>query len=125
MAIVASTALYFIAKRRQWNVRASLARASRRLTGRFVPSTSSTSTTTKAGAAKEDRARRRTGVRMVSPTRRNMGVEMAGVGSGGRGRDLEKGVVTEVRGVDAVERRQGQRPREKSWIARLWGNGWK
>lgn len=109
LSAVASAVLFFVAKRRQWNIRASLARASRRLTGRFGA----------AAAPGTPRRARGTGVRMVSPQR-------AGAPAQGR----KRGFVVEVTGGRDVEKGmrvdEGRlRPGEKSWVARLWGNGWK
>jgi len=49
LGIVTLWALWFVAKRRQWTIRETISRASRRLTGRKVPPTPSTPHAPKAG----------------------------------------------------------------------------
>lgn len=73
---VGSATLWWLAKKRQWDVRQSLRRASRRLTGRST-----------ADVNKQNRNNRRTGIRLNSPP--------PGKNAGGRprqDRDLEKGL---------------------------------
>jgi len=52
---IASATLWWLAKKRQWDVRASIRRASRRFTGRASPD------------SKQNRQNRRTGIRLNSP----------------------------------------------------------
>lgn len=101
---VASTTLFFIAKRRQWNVRASIKRASRRLTGRPVNKRPTGYADIKSGY----------------PVSKNVGHKRGFRMSNGAW-DVEKGAlpVRKEAGVGTA------RPREKSWVGRLWGNGWK
>ncbi|GAB1738159.1 hypothetical protein NU219Hw_g2690t1 [Hortaea werneckii] len=148
---IASTTLFILAKRRQWNVRARLSRASRRLTGgRFggggsaVPRPPPPAATTNhrrvtvtagrlkggntdggvdSGGGKKPRI-------PIDATPLGLKSEQCGVRtqvsshplrSGGEGRDLEKGDVPRL--VGGGERRGGRR--EGSWVRRLWGDGWK
>lgn len=76
---IVSTVLFFIAKKRQWEVRKSLKRVSRRLTGR---------STAGAGAARDNRENRRTAVRMASPP---AGKNRSAAPKQNKERDLEKG----------------------------------
>ncbi|KAH7074085.1 hypothetical protein FB567DRAFT_189611 [Paraphoma chrysanthemicola] len=71
---IGSATLWWLAKKRQWDVRQSIRRASRRITGRGKPDNS------------RNRENRRTGIRLGSPP--------PGKGSKPRqDRDLEKGVL--------------------------------
>ncbi|KAF2091494.1 hypothetical protein K490DRAFT_60933 [Saccharata proteae CBS 121410] len=72
---IASTVLFFLAKKRQWEVRKSLKRASRRVTHRL-------------DTARRNRRSRRSGVRMVSPSRAGTS---RGANRDDRVRDVEKG----------------------------------
>ncbi|KAI7090255.1 hypothetical protein KC356_g1713 [Hortaea werneckii] len=143
---IASTTLFILAKRRQWNVRARLSRASRRLTGgRFggttprppppaltKPSPNHRRVTVTAGRFKA-------GSSNVDGNGTHVPFDSALSGSkpeqcgvrtqvsshplrslGGEERDLEKGDVPRVVGG----RRRGGR-REGPWVRRLWGDGWK
>ncbi|KAL1596854.1 hypothetical protein SLS59_007595 [Nothophoma quercina] len=53
---IASATLWWLAKKRQWDVRASIRRASRRVTGRST-----------VDVSKQNRQNRRTGIRLNSP----------------------------------------------------------
>jgi type II secretory pathway pseudopilin PulG len=77
----ASLTLWYIAKKRQWEVRASIRRASRRLTGRAVGGPNN-----RASRA-NNRQNRRTGIRMESSPLRN-------TISANKIRDVEKGFAT-------------------------------
>ncbi|KAK6397859.1 hypothetical protein LTR65_005107 [Meristemomyces frigidus] len=106
---IASTILFVVAKRRQWNIRASIARASRRLTGRFgdkkTPGGSNRRTTVHAGRLGGD----------VQPSR-----------SPGHKRGLVVDVDEDVeKGPLAGRATKSTRPRETTWVQRLWGNDWK
>jgi hypothetical protein len=70
--LVASGTLWWLAKKRQWDVRASIRRASRRFTGRSVPDKS-----------QQNRQNRRTGIRLNSPPPGKAANKM---------RDVEKGL---------------------------------
>lgn len=102
---IASIVLFVLAKRRQWNVRASIRRASRRLTGRDP------------GPKPSEVAARRKRSGIVA------GME--------RGEGRKGGVVVEVR--DEVEKGPlgygvgpvTKKPREGTWVGRLGGNDWK
>lgn len=72
---VGSATLWWLAKKRQWDVRQSIKRASRRLTGRAPVDTS-----------KQNRQNRRTGIRLNSPPPGKK------AGKPGQGRDIEKGL---------------------------------
>lgn len=86
---VASVVLYFVAKRRQWKVRESIRRASRRLTGR-------------SGPTKSQRQSKRTPVRMDLPPSSKVS-------------DLEKGKVeTKVESTFDVDS-----PKAKSWKSKM------
>jgi len=100
---VASATLFYLAKKRQWDVRQSFRRASRRLTGR-------------PDVSKVNRQTRRTGVRMASPPppAKNML------------RDLEKGTpagsekgktTTTITSTFEVET-----PVAKSWTSKFFGS---
>lgn len=148
---VASTTLFILAKRRQWHVRARLSRASRRLTGgRFggcssgggsaTPRPPPPAATTNHRRVTVTAGRFKAGHSTVGGNIPHIPVDSAPMGSklekcgvrtqvsshrdprglGGEGRDLEKGDVPRL--VDR-ERRGGRR--ERSWIRRLWGDGWK
>lgn len=109
-SIVASVVLFILAKRRQWNVRQSIKRASRRITGRPNPP-----------SRKEEAARRkRSGV-------------IAGSHPGTRAAyppGQKRGVVVEVKDVEKGSLDHGtpaqtKKPRENTWFGRLQGNDWK
>lgn len=140
---VASTTLFILAKRRQWNVRARLSRASRRLTGgRFggttprppppAATTNHRRVTVTAGRFKTDNSHIRGNQPHIPGDSALKGSkpEQCGVRTqvishplrslGGEERDLEKGDVPRVVGGG---RRGGRR--EGSWVRRLWGDGWK
>jgi hypothetical protein len=111
---IASIVLYVLAKRRQWNVRASLKRASRRLTGRSARSKPSDD------AAKKKRsgivAPNATPRPDANPTRSSS--------------NNKQSVVTEVKDVERGPLDYGtppktKKPRENTWVSRLWGNDWK
>lgn len=86
---VISVVLYFVAKRRQWKVRESIRRASRRLTGR-------------SGPTKSQRQSKRTPVRMDVPQSSKVS-------------DIEKGrVETKVESVFDVDS-----PKAKSWKSKM------
>jgi hypothetical protein len=114
---VASIILFIVAKRRQWTMRQTLTRASRRLTGRFTqPKTPQT-------ASAANRRSRRTGIRMGSPPR--PGVKA--VYPPGHKRGLVVDVKDPEKGPQPLDGRAptNTRPRENTWIQRLWGDGWK
>jgi hypothetical protein len=114
---VASIVLFIVAKRRQWTMRQTLTRASRRLTGRFTqPKTPQTASTA-------NRRSRRTGIRMGSPPR--PGVKA--VYPPGHKRGLVVDVKDPEKGPQPLDGRAptNTRPRENTWIQRLWGDGWK
>jgi hypothetical protein len=69
---VASGTLWWLAKKRQWDVRASIRRASRRFTGRST-----------ADKSQQNRQNRRTGIRLNSPPPGKNASKM---------RDVEKGL---------------------------------
>ena len=102
---IASVVLFVVAKRRQWNVRASIKRASRRLTGR--------------------------GDRRSEVDKRKRSGMVAGAGARGANSSSRKGglaveVVDEEKG--AVERDTSATMRNanrSSWMQRLRGNDWK
>lgn len=114
---VASIVLFIVAKRRQWTMRQTLTRASRRVTGRFTqPKTPQT-------ASAANRRSRRTGIRMGSPPR--PGVKA--VYPPGHKRGLVVDVKDPEKGPQPLDGRAptNTRPRENTWIQRLWGDGWK
>lgn len=114
---VASIVLFIVAKRRQWTMRQTLSRASRRLTGRFgQPKTPQTATAA-------DRRSRRTGIRLQSPPR--PGVKA--VYPPGHKRGLVVDVKDPEKGPQPLDGKapQNTRPRENTWIQKLWGDGWK
>ncbi|KAI9666085.1 MAG: hypothetical protein M1821_004020 [Bathelium mastoideum] len=88
---ISSAVLFFVAKKRQWEIRKSISRMSKRLTGR-------------GQARSSQRQSRRQAVRMQSPTRKP--------------RDLEKGHatshVTNVHGT-------GSQTANAGWTAKAWG----
>jgi hypothetical protein len=73
----ASATLWWLAKKRQWDVRQSIRRASRRLTGR-APADS--------GKQNQNRQNRRTGIRLNSPP------PGKNAGRSKQDRDVEKGL---------------------------------
>ena len=102
--LVPLTILFVIAKKRGWEARKSLRRASRRLTGKFE-------------SAKSRRQTRTQGVRMDSPRR-------------ARDRDLEKGKTTtnttvkpvrEVAETPKISRFEVESPVAKSWKSKISG----
>ncbi|GAB7362610.1 hypothetical protein MBLNU230_g2922t1 [Neophaeotheca triangularis] len=114
---IASTVLFFLAKRRQWNVRASVARFSRRITGR-------TPTTSKFP---NDARSRRTGIMLESPrrpqTRRGETGGVKAVYPPGHKQPVAVN-------VNDVEKGQGRNPSDSgseatTWKQRLMGNSWK
>lgn len=74
--IVASGVLWWLAKKRQWDVRASIRRASRRFTGRTTVDN------------KQNRSNRRTGIRLDSPPPGKNANKM---------RDIEKGLPLSIK----------------------------
>ncbi|RMX83330.1 hypothetical protein D0869_05387 [Hortaea werneckii] len=143
---IASTTLFILAKRRQWNVRARLSRASRRLTGGRFGGGSATPRPPPPAASTNHRRVTVTAGRLKGGNtggaahKAHVPVDSAPMGSkpekcgvrtqvsshrdprsvGGEGRDLEKGDVPRLVGGG---RRGGRR--EGSWVRRLWGDGWK
>jgi len=114
---IASIVLFIVAKRRQWTMRQTLTRASRRLTGRFTrPQTPHT-------ASAANRRSRRTGIRMGSPPR--PGVKA--VYPPGHKRGLVVDVKDPEKGPQPLDGKapKNTRPRENTWIQRMWGDGWK
>jgi len=75
---VGSATLWWLAKKRQWDIRSSIRRASRRITGRGDTDN------------KDRQSHRRTGIRLNSPPPGNKGRE---------GGDLEKGVRVKGEGM--------------------------
>ena len=114
MVTVASTILFVVAKRRQWKIRESIRRMSRRLTRRDP------GPKTPRGAAL-DRQSKRSGVRMASPPRP--------AASKGALPGHKQGLVANEKDVEKgpLDRRapKNTKPRQRSWMARLWGNDWK
>ncbi|KAF2171418.1 hypothetical protein M409DRAFT_18535 [Zasmidium cellare ATCC 36951] len=105
---VATTTLFIIAKRRQWNIRASIRRASRRFTGRGPPRNSI------------DRRSKRAGFQLDSTPasrghKRGLMVEV---------KDVEKGQGGSVGGGGDVQKPKGAMDAE-GWKGRLWRNDWK
>lgn len=108
---VASAVLFYLAKKRQWEVRKSISRFSRRLTGR-------------TDAARANRQSRRTGVRMASPP---------GAARHNRERDLEKGKasvaatdkgrVPHDKGKNVMSSFCIETPVVKSWKNKLFSSG--
>ncbi|KAK3075668.1 hypothetical protein LTR53_000816 [Teratosphaeriaceae sp. CCFEE 6253] len=111
---IASTILFVVAKRRQWNVRASIRRASRRLTGRSgVPQTprtpggrSNRRTTVHAGRLASPRSAKPPAYSKHAIRLEDRDMEKGGQGPSGRGPPESVRV-------------------EKPWAKRLWGNDWK
>lgn len=101
-----------------------MARASRRLTGRFSRQPNNdTAATTGAPRSRRTFTGRAAGSRTGAPERppwQAHGRNRYGGGAGVQERDVEKGPLA-LRGKAPAS----TRPREKSWVARLWGNGWK
>ncbi|KAK0248509.1 hypothetical protein LTS09_016330 [Friedmanniomyces endolithicus] len=112
---IASTILFVVAKRRQWDIRASIRRASRRITGRGgAPPTPRT-----PGA--NNRRTAVTAGRLASPrvdgrSAKHAG-HTAGLGVGVGARDVEKGRL----GIGASGT---AKPQGRGW-QKLWGNDWK
>ncbi|KAL1622024.1 hypothetical protein SLS56_008908 [Neofusicoccum ribis] len=101
------TSLFFIAKKRQWEVRKSLKRVSRRLTGR--------STTD----VRNNRENRRTAVRMASPPR---GKNHPNVARENKDRDVEKGEKKSGRtGKPTMSAFSVETPVVKSWKDKVFG----
>ncbi|OCL14934.1 hypothetical protein AOQ84DRAFT_384396 [Glonium stellatum] len=100
---IASVTLFYLAKKRQWDVRQSFRRASRRLTGR-------------SDITKINRQTRRTGVRMASPppSSKNMlrDIEKGAPASGEKGR-----TTTTITSTFEVET-----PVAKSWTSKFFGS---
>jgi hypothetical protein len=95
-------------------MRQTLSRASRRLTGRFAqPKTPQAA----------DRSSRRTGIRLQSPPR--PGVKA--VYPPGHKRGLVVDVKDPEKGPQPLDGKAptNTRPRENTWIQKLWGDGWK
>lgn len=106
-----SIVLFILAKRRQWNVRASISRASRRLTGRAP----------KNQAFSQSRDRR-TGVYAGGARKVSPGVVAIKPPGHKRGlvvdvNDVEKGPLYSTASIN-------DRPKE-TWTKKLWANGWK
>ncbi|KAK4996802.1 hypothetical protein LTR66_003671 [Elasticomyces elasticus] len=97
----ASAILYILAKRRHWNVRASIARASRRLTGRFD------------GSARNNRQNRNTTVRMNSPQRHQRSAYSRP--------DVEKGGVKATVVAADGSRFEGETPKIGGWVSKILG----
>ncbi|KAK1056425.1 hypothetical protein LTR74_014903 [Friedmanniomyces endolithicus] len=109
---IASTILFVVAKRRQWDIRASIRRASRRITGRRgapptprTPGANNRRTAVNAGRPASPRVDGRP-AKHVGHT--------AGPGAGVAARDLEKGGL----GVGATG---AAKPQALGW-QKLWGN---
>lgn len=105
--VVASTILFVIAKRRQWKVRDSIRRISRRVTGRGVgPSKSDIEKRKRSGAVMSSRGPEAS---LVKPHghKRAVAVEVGNV---------EPGTLSNVPNEPVVEKR---------WTQRLWSNDWK
>ncbi|TKA82805.1 hypothetical protein B0A55_01058 [Friedmanniomyces simplex] len=112
---IASTILFVVAKRRQWNVRASIRRVSRRLTGRAgapptprTPGRNNRRTTVNAG--------RMASSRVDTRSAKHPGYK-AGSAAVMEERDAEKGALG--KGAPADKRQRGG-----AW-QKLWGNDWK
>lgn len=122
MVAVASTVLFVIAKRRQINIRQSIIRASRRLTGRFGDSKS----------AKQDNYTRRGG-RQDSYTRRGgqqFGKSSYTVNASGpltEKNNTKLDVKPVPRMADPLRGKApvNTKPREHAWVKNLWGGSWK
>ncbi|KAF2802783.1 uncharacterized protein BDZ99DRAFT_576650 [Mytilinidion resinicola] len=101
----ASATLFYLAKKRQWDVRQSIRRASRRLTGRSIPAKTPTRS-----------QNRRTGVRIASPP---PSAKMF-MPKGGSGRDVEKGLGGEKASgprttTTITSQFEVETPRQKGW----------
>lgn len=112
--VVASTVLFVIAKRRQISIRASIARASRRVTGRFGG----------RDTDKQDKNVRRGGRQYAKQTRADP------VGTGGRHANEKATPMVSVKPRPKYDPLQGKapvntRPKEQAWVKTLWGGGWK
>ncbi|KAF2207931.1 hypothetical protein CERZMDRAFT_101954 [Cercospora zeae-maydis SCOH1-5] len=98
---VASTVLWVLAKRRQWNVRQSIKRASRRLTGRA------------ARDATRERQSKRGGMQMSSDMerghKRGLIVQVNDTGKESRSASQARNAQAEVKG---------------KWTEKLWRNDW-
>ncbi|EME89382.1 uncharacterized protein MYCFIDRAFT_181527 [Pseudocercospora fijiensis CIRAD86] len=96
---IVTLSLFIVAKRRQWTMRQTLKRASRRLTGRGAQRATATAT---------DRQSRRGGMQMTAQPSRQ-----------GHKRGL-------VIGVNEVEKAGETKPRRAggTWVDRLWRNDW-
>ncbi|KAK5701984.1 hypothetical protein LTR97_004802 [Elasticomyces elasticus] len=112
---IASTILFVVAKRRQWNIRASIRRASRRLTGRSgapptprTPGRSNRQTTMNAGRLASPR---------VDGRHANHPGYKAGPGAAVAERDVEKGGF-------GIEMSSTKKPKGGAW-EKLKGNDWK
>lgn len=110
--IVASVVLFILAKRRQWNIRQSIKRASRRLTGRTNPPSS------KQQAAKKKRSGIVAGTGSQSGTR-------AAYPPGEK-----RGVVVEVKDeekgpLDYPAPPKTEKPKQNAFAGKLWSNNWK
>lgn len=108
--------LYVLAKRRNWRIRESIKRASRRLTGRtkqHPPRGSSKATKRKrSGGVLIGEKKAGTTVGYPPGQKRGMAVEI---------RDVEKG-------TSASGEEQNEQKAENGggkWMQRLWGNDWK
>ncbi|EME50360.1 hypothetical protein DOTSEDRAFT_77383 [Dothistroma septosporum NZE10] len=97
---VATTTLWVIAKRRQWTMKQTLKRASKRLTGRGGPRQD-------ARDAADERRRRRTGVQMTSREEQ---------------RGAKRGMVIEIKDQEDVK---GERSAGGGLGSKLWRNDWK
>ncbi|KAI5369713.1 hypothetical protein Slin15195_G005890 [Septoria linicola] len=99
---IASTVLWVLAKRRQWNIRQSIKRASRRFTGRA------------ARDATRDRQSKRAGLQMSHiPAQRGHkgGIDV-------RVKDAEKGTTNKPIGDEKSTKQQS------GWTEKLWRNDW-
>ncbi|WPH02482.1 Hypothetical protein R9X50_00534600 [Acrodontium crateriforme] len=105
---IGSTVLFVVAKRRQWSIRASIRRASRRLTGRLGDSRS------KGNA---DRRSHRVGM-----------VPLKGAPSGVhavRPPGQKRGLVINVDDLEKGPLDTRSKTSKKAFVEKLWGNDWK
>lgn len=117
-ATVASTVLFVVAKRRQWDVRASFARASRRLTGRGGDGSKTPRTPKKSGFTKQDeRTVKRDGIRLENRSREDARREEG----------HKRGLVVQVKDLEKGDGTVRQRTpvQDSAWKSRLFGNDWK
>ncbi|KAF2764250.1 hypothetical protein EJ03DRAFT_378780 [Teratosphaeria nubilosa] len=119
---ITSTILFVLAKRRQWNVRASIARASRRLTTGLRTPAGPRTPRAGGGASNRRTATVSAGRLGVGGDRRDVDTPSykRGFNVGMRELDAEKGNV-----VWAGRVPESTRAKEGGWVARMWGNEWK